>query len=424
VVALLCLAPVALAQDPNSLTDAEKQAGWTLLFDGKTADGWRGYKQKGFPAKGWTTDGALRCSKGGGGGDLVTETDYTSFELVFEWLVTPGANSGVLYRVSEEGDYSWRTGPEYQILDDAAHGDGKNEKTSAASLYAVCAPAGKKVHKPGEWNQGRIVVDGQRIEHWLNGMKVCAITIGSDEWKNAVAASKWKSVPTFAASAKGRIALQDHGDEVAFRGLKLRPLGAVSTTEAAAAPAGGPLFNGKDLTGWTVFVEPGKSAEGLWQVKDGVLVTRGQPMGYLRTTKDFTNFVLELDWRWPERGGGNSGVLFRMQDPDKVWPKSIEAQLQHGNAGDFWNIGGFLMKPAAERTTGRNTKKLENAEKPKGEWNHYKITADGGSVKLEINGKLVNEASDCAALPGKICLQSEGAEIHFKDIRIQELAGK
>lgn len=183
------------------------------------------------------------------------------------------------------------------------------------------------------------------------------------------------------------------------------------------------LFNGKDLSGWEYVSRDKESKlENVWSVQDGILVCQGKPVGYIRTKEKFTNYHLVVEWRWPEgKRPGNSGVLVRMVGEDKVWPKSIEAQLQNGNAGDFWNIGNFQMKTAPDRTKGRNTKKLKGNEKPLGEWNRYDILCDGGHVVLKVNGEVLNEATDCAEIAGHICLQSEGAEIHFRTVKLVPL---
>jgi hypothetical protein len=159
---------------------------------------------------------------GGGGGDLVTEAEFGDFELRFQWKVSAGANSGVMYRTGEELDYPWQTAPEYQVLDDAQHPDGKEPKTSAGSLYALYAPLDKVVAPVGEWNEGRIVVRNGRVEHWLNGKKVVECELGSADWKAKVAASKFASMPQYGTLAKGRIDLQDHGDDVWYRSLRIR----------------------------------------------------------------------------------------------------------------------------------------------------------------------------------------------------------
>ncbi len=197
-----------------------------------------------------------------------------------------------------------------------------------------------------------------------------------------------------------------------------------------AKPIYGPpvrLFNGKDLEGWTHFLaDPNAKPEDVWTVDaDGVLRCEGRPAGYLRTIEDYTNFTLTLEWRFGAEGRpGNSGVLLRAIGEDKVWPRSIEAQLNHRDAGDIWNIDKFPMETDAQRLSGRRTTKLApSSEKPLGEWNRYELTLDRGQLTLVVNGVVQNTASWCAEVPGKICLQSEGAEIFFRDIQLQPIIG-
>jgi Domain of Unknown Function (DUF1080) len=201
-------------------------APWIVLFDGSSTAAFRGYKQTGFPTKGWEmTDGTLHVKAGGGAGDLVTREQFKDFELEFQWKVSPGANSGVMYRVSEAFDAPWNTGPEYQVLDDSRHGDGKNPKTSAGALYALVAANSAKALKPvGEWNSARIVLRGSQLEHWLNGQKVVAVDLASPAARELIAQSKFKSLPKFAQEASGYICFQDHGDDVWFRDIRIRKL--------------------------------------------------------------------------------------------------------------------------------------------------------------------------------------------------------
>lgn len=189
------------------------------------------------------------------------------------------------------------------------------------------------------------------------------------------------------------------------------------------APAEIRLLHEQDLDGWTAHLEDGGKLEDVWTVDQGVLVCKGRPIGYLRTRNDYQNFILRLEWRFNPvtKVAGNSGVLLRMIGEDKVWPRSIEAQLQSGRAGDFWNIDEFPMAAAKDRTEGRHTAHTHAHEKPVGEWNQYEITANGGHVTLKVNGEVLNEAFDCLETPGKICLQSEGAEIHFRNIYLLPL---
>jgi len=184
------------------------------------------------------------------------------------------------------------------------------------------------------------------------------------------------------------------------------------------------LYNGKDLSGWKPFL-PDASADPskTWFVNDTILCCTGSPAGYLATTEEFTDFELEVDWRFdPKKGAGNSGVLLRVQKKDEVWPKSMEAQLQSGSAGDIWNIGDFPAKVDAARTNGRHTRMMgKPAEVPLGGWNHYRIVMDGGRLELYVNGQLQNVATDVERVPGRIALQSEGAYIEFKDIMLTKI---
>ena len=223
---LLIGAAVHAADEPalNTLTDKEKADGWKLLFDGKSTKGWHKYKGKDVGDQWKAVDGALTLAhkSGKNGGDIVTDDMFDSFELAIDWKVTKGANSGIMYRVAETEDAPYMTGPEYQILDNAGHEDGKHKDTSAASCYALYAPS-EDVTKPvGEWNQTRIVIKGDHVDHWLNGKKVVSYDLGSDDWNKRVAASKFKEWKKFGTIKKGGIDLQDHGDDVAYRNIKIR----------------------------------------------------------------------------------------------------------------------------------------------------------------------------------------------------------
>ena len=187
------------------------------------------------------------------------------------------------------------------------------------------------------------------------------------------------------------------------------------------------LFNGKDLSGWTFFLDKsGPNADGsmkmadVWKVDGGKLHCSGVPNGYLRTTADYKDFALSLEWRWAEKPG-NSGVLLRVVGPDKIWPKTVEAQLQSGNAGDFWLMDGATLDTDPARTdpqAANHRGKIKAAEKPVGEWNLYEITVDASWVLLKVNGEVVNEGTGAEEVAGKIALQSEGAPIEFRNIRL------
>lgn len=207
----------------NQLTDAEKAAGWKLLFDGKTTEGWRTFKKQTFPAKGWVVeDGWLHC-QGKGGGDIISDAEFGDFELQWEWRIAPGGNSGLKYFVIETRNSA--LGQEYQMIDDESSPDAKSlsGKQVTASFYDVLKPA---VHPPtrppGEINQSRILVKGNHVEHWLNGVMVLEYECSSDAVKAAVAASKFKTTAGFGDKLKGHILLQDHQSKVWFRDVKIR----------------------------------------------------------------------------------------------------------------------------------------------------------------------------------------------------------
>jgi Domain of Unknown Function (DUF1080) len=227
---LTLAAATSRATDPplNTLTKAEADAGWRLLFDGQTTKGWRGFKKNAFPAKGWAVaDGCLKKVATGtgdslGSGDIVTTDTFGDFDLRFEWRIAPGGNSGVKYFVTEE-----RSGPiahEYQVLDDAGHPDAKvGTHRQASAFYDVLppSPAAKQLRPVGEFNQSRVLVRGNHVEHWLNGKKVLEYELGGPELKAAIAKSKFKDVAGFGTKLDGRILLQDHGDEVCYRNIRI-----------------------------------------------------------------------------------------------------------------------------------------------------------------------------------------------------------
>jgi hypothetical protein len=216
-------APRADTTAVNTLSAGERAEGWRLLFDGTTTSGWRAYGGGPVPSGWQVMDGAL-VRAGAGAGDIITTGKFRNFVLDAEWKVAPGGNSGIFYRASDEHQYVWQSALEMQVLDDAGHSDGRAELTSAGSLFALY-PAPRGVVRPaGEWNRARVVMNGNRGEHWLNGMKLFDFEIGSADWDARIRASKFATMPGFARESEGYIGLQDHGDHVEFRNIKIRAL--------------------------------------------------------------------------------------------------------------------------------------------------------------------------------------------------------
>jgi len=210
------------AEPQNFLTADEQTAGWQLLFDGKTTAGWHGYRKDHMP-DGWAVkdDCLVRV---GPAGDIATDEQFDNFELKLEWRICPAGNSGIFFRVNEKHDWPFFTGPEFQVLDNAEHADGRNPLTSAGSNYGLHAPLRDVTEPIGLFNEARIVVDGPHVEHWLNGVKIVEYELWTDAWKALVAGSKFKAWPDYGLMKKGHIVLQDHGDQVWYRNIKIRPL--------------------------------------------------------------------------------------------------------------------------------------------------------------------------------------------------------
>jgi len=230
VLLVLIFAGLVYAEKPNTLSDKEKKAGWRLLFDGQTTAGWRGYRSKTMPPSWKVENGSLlsRPKEGESRGDIVTVDQYGDFELVLEWKMTKGNNSGVIYRATEEHNNVWESGPEFQILDNDRHLDGLNKLASAGACYAVFAPARDVTRPIGQWNRTRIVARGKHVEHWLNGEKMLEYDIDSKRWQAHVKTSKFFQTAygrgNWGRALKGYIALQDYGGAIEFRNIKIRPI--------------------------------------------------------------------------------------------------------------------------------------------------------------------------------------------------------
>ncbi|MBN2450595.1 MAG: DUF1080 domain-containing protein, partial [Lentisphaeria bacterium] len=325
-----------------------------------------------------------------------------------------GGNAGIQYRSKDMGN--WRVSG-YQaevednpgkvgfLYDEAARGwlvnvgdfmiiDEDGTKRVVGKVADKDALVAGGYYAPKDWNEYTITARGPHITHELNGYPTVELI----------------DLDAKGARAEGILALQIHAGPpmlVEYKDIQLAPL---------AAEYGPPvrLFNGENLEGWTYSSDGVKNT---FAVKDGVITDTGKPAGYIRTAADYTNYAIRVQLR--HISPGNSGVLLRMVGQDKVWPRSIECQGMSGNLGDIWNIDEFPMRADPARTNGRHTAKANPSnERPGGEWNQYDITLDGGDLSIRVNGLVQNTASECWETPGKICLQSEGAQIEFRNVTL------
>jgi len=216
------------AQKDNTLTKAEKKDGWKLLFDGETLKGWKMYQNK--PADCWgAKNGELYCKgsetdKSDLRADIMTSDMYENYELLVDWKIAPGGNSGIIYHVTEEYPASYQSGPEYQLIDDEGFPDKLEDWQKTGCDYAMYTATSRPTKPVGEYNTSKIVVNGAHREYWLNGVKVVEFEAWSDDWNKRKATGKWKDSPGYGMAKKGYICLQDHGSGVWFKNIKIRKL--------------------------------------------------------------------------------------------------------------------------------------------------------------------------------------------------------
>ena len=214
---------VSTTSGATTLTAEQRAAGWRSLFDGTSTSAWRGYQSPTFPA-GWSiVDGVL--TKSGSVGDLLSKEQFGNFELALDWNLSTGGNAGIFYRGTEDYDHIYWSAPEYQLLDDANHPDGKSRVTSAGAAYALYPPPAGVVKPAGQWNSTLIVVNGNRVQHWLNGQKLLEYELGSPDWEAKVKASKFVEYPKYGRATRGYIGIQgDHEGVLSIRNVRIREL--------------------------------------------------------------------------------------------------------------------------------------------------------------------------------------------------------
>ena len=418
-VVCVVLAPLPAAMGAEEATEPTEK---TVLFDGKTFDGWvRHLRGNGNVDETWTikAGGILACT-GRPAGYIRTAKAYKNYKVHVEYR-WPGrtGNNGILVHMVGQ-DRVWPKSLECQGM---FHNQGDffeiggvefNEHTSGGHRVkgrrvAKYGPHNEK--EPGQWNVYEVWCVGGTVRPYVNG--------------------KLMNEATDCALTGGKICLQSEGTPIEFRNITIEPAGDKNKPWPVVPTRKIVLFNGEDLGGWVRFIpndRPGPdkkwTVDKVWSVRDGIIRCEGKPNGYIRTREEYANYKLHVEWRWAEKPT-NSGVLLHRTGIDRVWPTCIEAQLMHQNAGDFWllshaaiTVGGKQMGSKAFANV---KKKNPSSEKPAGQWNTYDIICDGGTVKLTVNGQLQNEGTDASPSSGAICLQSEGSPIEFRSIYLEPL---
>ncbi|MBP8904767.1 MAG: DUF1080 domain-containing protein [Paludibacteraceae bacterium] len=397
----------------NKLTKEEKSDGWQLLFDGKTLNGWRDYNGDKLTAPWFATDGTIQARGGGGDahGYIVTSKNYENFDLVWDWKIAKGGNSGMLYHVVENPAFKvpYVTGPEYQLIDNLGFPEQLEDWQKTAADYAMhVADISKLIIKPaGEWNSSRIVFDNGHVEHWLNGQKVVEFEAWTEDWFARKHSGKWENAPEYGLASTGVICLQDHGSAAWFRNMKIKELPRKIKKVS--------LFNGKDLTGWEVY------GTEKWYVADGLLVCESGPekkYGYLATREYYNDFDLTLEFK--QEADGNSGVFFRsFIEPDvKVNGWQVEVAPRGNDTGGIYESygRGWLVQIPDEK---------ENILKEK-DWNTMRIRVEGDNVRTWLNGvEMVNLTDEkIGKAQGRIALQIHdggGIKVLWRNLSLQTL---
>ena len=405
----------------NVLTQREIEDGWELLFDGQTLDKWKNYNGTKL-TNGWhVVDGTMQAAGDGSdeNGYIVTKKQYENFIIDWDWKLTHGGNSGLLYHVVENPFFPvpYVTGPEYQLIDN----DGWEEDNAPTKLepwqrlgvdYAMYLPdeSKMKVKPQGQWNNSRIVFDNGHVEHWLNGKKILEFEAWTDDWFARKNSGKWSHAPEYGLAHRGVICLQDHGYPASFRNIKIKELPKKNVGEKVT------LFNGKDLTGWEAY------GTELWYVNDeGNMVCESGPdkqYGYLATRDYYEDFDLTLEFR--QWANGNSGVFFRsfIEPPVKVNGWQCEVAPKGCDTGGIYESygRGWLVQIPDEK---------EDILK-EGDWNTLRLRVEGDHVQTWLNGTIMVDFTDkkIGRATGRIALQIHdggGIKVEWKNLVLTRL---
>lgn len=401
----------------NKLTCKEKAEGWILLFDGETLDGWHDYNGTALTGPWSVEDGCIRADGEGSdaNGYIVTARSFANFDLKWEWKISRGGNSGMIYHVVESPKFPvpYITGPEYQLIDDEnweeVNGYPLHDWQRCAVDYAMYVPdfETRDLRPAGEWNQSEIIFDNGHVTYLLNGRVTVEFDAWTPDWYARKNSGKWENAPEYGLSRSGVICLQDHGYPAWFRNIKIK--------ELPVKPEEKDLFNGEDLSGWQQY------GTDRWYVENGELVCESGPddtYGYLATAEYYDDFDLTLEFK--QEANGNSGVFFRsFVQPGMVvngWQVEV-APKGHDTAGIYESYGrGWLWQIPDEK---------EEILR-EGEWNSLRILAQGDHIQTWLNGEPMTDLTDAGigAGKGRIALQIHdggGIKVRWRNLHIRTL---
>lgn len=420
----------------QSSRSLSSKLGWTSFFNGRDFTGWREYGG-GAVGDGWdVNNGELQIT--GRGNGIVTNATYDNFELEFEWATSDaGGDTGLFYRVSENRNSINFDGLEYQIFDNPESSVWNDPARRSGALFGISGQA-LPIKPRGEFNTSRVIADGDRLEHWLNGVKVCEATIGGAAWDAALSDRDRQKFRDYPLASSGHIGIQSFGNPVRFRNMRIREL-TPRPAPAIASPSWTSLFNGRDFTGWQYY-SGGPIKKG-WEVRDGQLCITPSPRkavsGYpydIITTDTYDNFELEFEWKALQ--AANSGVMYRVtQDAELPFETGIEYQVLDDPASNDTQLD--IRKTGSIYGLFGRTVSL----RPSGQFNQSRIIANGDHVEHWLNGQLVAETDigssgwNKAVRAGKpsewpqfmksprghICLQNKGQAVCYRNLRIREI---
>jgi hypothetical protein len=406
----------------DALAAGAVASGFVPLFPGDSLDGWKvsdwsnlttPQKVEGTP---WRIENGVLYGLNKRTW-IFSPKEHGDFVLKLETMITRGSNGGIGLRFPPDGDPAY-TAMEIQVVDHEVYYGGisqPNQRTG--SIYDEIAPSKEVVKPAGEWNSWEITCRGSRVMIVLNGQKII-----DEDLARHTEARQQKGPALAKRPLKGHIGFQNLNGNITLRNIMIKPLDGGDSEFT-------PLSNGKNLDGWVNV----NCAPETWTVKDGMVVCTGIPTGVLRTEKMYENYILELEWRHIKEGG-NAGLFIHSDPitaPGQPFTRSIEVQILDGrntenytSHGDVFAIHGSTMKPDKPHPGGwMRSLPSEQRCKPAGQWNHYRLESRDGNISLAVNGKVVTRASQANPRKGYICLESEGSEAHFRNIRIQQLSG-